>query len=595
MSGRTGQRDRSSRRGVAPLDPRLLRYARASAVYVGLSTGISAMTAGLVIAQATLLADVISRAFSGGGAGLSGVLPLMVALGIVVVARAALAWAQEVAAHRSSAAVKSTLRTRLLARVLELGPSWLVGERRTTLTTLVTSGLDALDGYFARYLPQLILAVVVPAAVVTWMVGADLLSALTVALTLPLIPVFMVLVGLATRARTRRRWRALAVLAHHFADVVAGLPTLKVFGRAKAQARALREVSDRHRRESLATLRIAFLSALVLELLATLSVALVAVGIGLRLVEGNLDLRTAVLVLVLAPEAYLPLRLVGTHYHASADGLAAAEEAFRVLDTPVPSSGRRVGPEPGRTTLTVEDLEVVHPGREGPVLSGLSFVVRPGETVALTGPSGAGKSTLLAVLLGFVVPTSGRVLLGDDVDGTRADGIRVELSDIDIQRWRSGLAWVPQRPYLLAGTLADNVRLGAPDATEAQVRAALAAAGADDLDPALVVGERGAGLSAGQVRRIALARAFARAAARTQAGRGSLLLLDEPTAGLDPLAEARVGRHLRQLRAVGCTTVLVTHRPALLPLADRVVEVSLRKCPTSRPGRVSLVVAGVPA
>ncbi|MGW5364695.1 thiol reductant ABC exporter subunit CydD [Actinopolymorpha pittospori] len=596
MSGRTGRRDRSSRRGVAPLDPRLLRYARASAVYVGLSTGISALTAGLVIAQATLLADVISRSFSGGATGLAGVWHLLVALGIVVVARAALAWAQEVAAHRSSAAVKSTLRARLLARVFELGPSWLVGERRTTLTTLVTSGLDALDGYFARYLPQLILAVVVPAAVVTWMVGADLLSALTVALTLPLIPVFMVLVGLATRARTRRRWRALAVLAHHFADVVAGLPTLKVFGRAKAQARALREVSDQHRRESLATLRIAFLSALVLELLATLSVALVAVGVGLRLVEGNLDLRTAVLVLVLAPEAYLPLRLVGTHYHASADGLAAAEEAFRVLDTPVRASGRQVGPEPGRTTLTVEDLEVVRPGREGPVLSGVSFEVRPGETVALAGPSGAGKSTLLAVLLGFVVPASGRVLLGSgEVERTGSLGARVELSDIDIERWRTGLAWVPQRPYLLAGTVAHNVRLGAPEATEVQVREALAAAGADDLDPALVVGERGAGLSAGQVRRVALARAFARVAARTQAGQGSLLLLDEPTAGLDPVTEARVGSHLRQLRAAGCATVLVTHRPALLPLADRVVEVSLRKCPTSRPGRVPLTFAGVPA
>ncbi|SDT15974.1 thiol reductant ABC exporter subunit CydD [Actinopolymorpha singaporensis] len=564
---------------VRPLDPRLLRYARASAVYVGLTAGIGAVTAGLVIAQATLLADVISGVFDGASGGRGGTTQTagygwaLALLGLVVAARAGLAWGQEVAAQRSSAAVKATLRQRITEHVAELGPSWLGTERRAALTTLVTSGLDALDGYFARYLPQLVLATIVPAAVVVCLFTADPVSAVIVALTLPLIPVFMVLVGLATRARTRRRWRALAVLAHHFADVVAGLPTLKLFGRAKAQARALREVSDEHRRESLATLRIAFLSALVLELLATLSVALVAVGIGLRLVEGELDLRTAVLVLVLAPEAYLPLRMVGTHFHASADGLAAAEEAFRVLETPLPDRGD-LSVDPGKVTLTVRDLEVRYPDRDAPALAGLTMTVRPGETVAVAGPSGAGKSTLLAGLLGFVAPVSGQVL---------ADGR--DLAGVDPAAWRAGVAWVPQRPYLLAGTVAGNVRIGDPEAGRSQVAALLARAGAADLDADRPVGERGAGLSAGQVRRVALARALARVERRLASGRGCLLLLDEPTAGLDIATEEQVRAELARLRTRGVTTVVVTHRQALLPLADRVVEVPLRPPPTSRPGR----------
>ncbi|WP_040422108.1 thiol reductant ABC exporter subunit CydD [Actinopolymorpha alba] len=546
---------------MRPLDPRLLRYARATAVYVVACVVIGAATAALVIAQAELLAGAIGAAFSGDLTG-AVLRTTLVALGVVVLGRAVLAWVQEVAAHRASAAVKQTLRRRLLDHVVALGPSWLVGERKAALTTLTTAGLDSLDGYFARYLPQLVLALIVPGAVVAWMFTADLISAVTVALTLPLIPIFMVLVGLATRAQTRRRWRALAVLAHHFADVLAGLPTLKIFGRAKAQAEAVRRVSDRHRGESLATLRIAFLSSLVLELLATLSVALVAVGVGLRLVDGRLDLKTALLALILAPEAYLPLRLVGMHFHASADGLAAADEAFRVLETPAPRSDARAPvPDLRRAVLTVADLAVRYPDRDRPALSGLSFELRPGEIVAVAGESGAGKSTLLGVLLGFVPPASGEVRVGG-----------IDASDLDVNAWRAALAWVPQRPALLAGTIADNVRLGAPQATDSEVVAALAAAGAADLDPGTVVGERGAGLSAGQVRRVALARAFLRAAIRADAGAASLLLLDEPTAGLDAGTEAVVARNLRES---GHTTLLVTHRPALLTLADRVVEVPL--------------------
>jgi ATP-binding cassette, subfamily C, bacterial CydD len=546
---------------MRPLDPRLLRHARATGQYVGLCVALGAASAGLVIAQATLLADGIAD-----GA------PVLVALGGVVAARAALVWLQEVAAVRAAAAVKSSLRQRLLAHALAIGPAWLAHERKAALTTLATTGLDALDGYFARYLPQLVLAVIVPASLVAWMSGVDIVAAVTVGATLPLIPVFMVLVGLATQRTTRRRWRALAILAHHFADVVAGLATLKAFGRARQQAQVIRRISGRHRQESLATLRIAFLSSLVLELLATLSLALVAVGIGLRLVDGQVDLHTAVLVLVLAPEAYLPLRLVGTHFHASADGLAAADEVFRVLETRRGDEGRgtRTVGDLGKAALTVTDLEVRYPDRPRPAVSGQSFTLHPGELVALRGPSGAGKSTILAVLLGFVTPTAGHVRIGP-----------VEVGELDIDDWRAGLAWAPQRPCLQAGTVGSNICMGVPDATDRQVTTSLVAASAEALDPRRRVGERGDGLSAGEIRRVALARALLRAQVRRAAGQPCLLLLDEPTAGLDLATEQRIGRTLRDS---GHTILLVTHRPALLTLADRVVEVSPPQPPTSRPG-----------
>ncbi|MER8183388.1 thiol reductant ABC exporter subunit CydD [Kitasatospora sp. NPDC094015] len=532
---------------LRPVDPRLLAHARTTRAFLAGSVLLGAVGAILLVVQASLIAEIVVRAFQRHEYALTGPLLLLAA---TAAGRAAVAWLTELTAHRSVARVKSTLRGRLLEHATALGPSYLAGRRTGELTALATRGVDALDDYFARYLPQLALAVVVPAVVLARILGADWRSAAVIAGTLPLIPLFMVLIGLATQSRMDRQWEGLARLSHHFLDVVAGLPTLKVFGRAKAQARTIARITDEYRRATLRTLRIAFVSSFALELLATLSVALVAVSIGFRLVEGTLDLETGLLVLVLAPEVYLPIRQVGALYHSSVEGLTAAGEIFEVLETPLPAAGTRPAPAAGAAVITLAGVTVAVHGRGAPALDGATLTLEPGTTTALTGPSGAGKSTLLSVLLGFTRPTAGQVL----VDGR-------DLAELDPDGWRRQIAWVPQRPQLFAGTVAENVRLARPGATDQQVTAALDAARALDfarLDT--VLGEDGAGLSAGQRQRIALARAIL-------ADR-PLVLLDEPTANLDGAAEAAVVDAVRAL-AAGRTVLLVAHRPALLAVADR--------------------------
>ncbi|MGW5253700.1 thiol reductant ABC exporter subunit CydD [Streptomyces sp. NPDC004012] len=542
---------------MKPIDPRLLRYARATRLFLMAVVGLGVVGASLVVAQAMLIATVVVGAFQhhDSVAALRSPLLLLVA---VAVGRALVSWLTELAAHRASAAVKSELRGRLLARAGALGPGWLTAQRTGSLVALATRGVDALDDYFSRYLPQLGLAVVVPTAVLARIVTEDWVSAAIIIGTLPLIPIFMMLIGWATRSQMDRQWRLLSRLSGHFLDVVAGLPTLKVFGRAKAQAESIKKITAEYRQATMRTLRIAFLSSFALELLATISVALVAVTIGMRLVHGDMDLYIGLVILVLAPEAYLPLRQVGTQYHAAAEGLSAAEEIFTVLETPVPASGTRRLPH---GEIAFEGLTVRYPGRSSDAVSTVSLTVAPGETVALVGPSGAGKSTLLNVLLGFVTPTEGRVRVGG-----------VDLATADLEEWRARIAWVPQRPHLYAGTIAENVRLARPGADDAAVRGALEDAGAlefVDLLPAgtdTLLGEDGAGLSAGQRQRLALARAFL-------ADR-PVLLLDEPTASLDGATEAEVVAAVRRL-AADRTVLLVVHRPALLGLADRIVRLDV--------------------
>ena len=539
------------------LDPRLLQYARATRTFLFASVGLGALSALLIVSQAWLLADVVASAFSNGRS-LAQLQTPLIALLCVVAARALVAWAAELAAGRCSARAKSQLRGALLERVAELGVDSSRRERTGELAVLATRGVDALDGYFSLYLPQLLLAAIVPLVVLAAVVWKDWISAAIIAFTIPLIPLFMALVGASTREHMDRQLRTLQRLAGHFLDVVAGLPTLKVFGRAKAQAASIREISERYRDTTLSTLRITFLSSLILELVATFSVALVAVAIGLRLMGGELGLRTALFALVLAPEAYLPLRRLGANYHASAEGMAAAEQVFAVLEKPMPARGTiREVPDMALADISVEGLCVTYPGRSEPALDELSLSIEAGEVLALAGPSGCGKSTLLSVLLGLTAPERGTVSVGD-----------LELADLDPAAWHSQLAWVPQRPHLFAASIAENVRLGRRDASSEQVWEAVRAAGLEDVVAGLregldtVLGERGAELSAGERQRVALARAFLRDS--------PLLLLDEPTANLDGQTEHEVLEAVRRL-SHGRTVVLVAHRPALLGLADRVL------------------------
>ncbi len=533
-------------------DRRLVRHASAARGYLILTVCLGFATTALILAQASLLAHALAGATR--GAGLAALRTTIIALLLVLLARALMAFGGEAAALRATAIVKSQLRRRLVARSLRLGPAWLTGQQPGEIATLATRGLDALDPYFARYVPQLVLGVLVPLAVLIRVTAADWISGLVIAGTLPLIPLFAVLVGLHTKARTQRQWHLLAALGGHFLDVVEGLPTLKIFGRAKAQAEIIRKVTDEHRSATMAALRIAFLSALVLELAAALATALVAVEVGLRLLGGHIGYETALLVLLLTPEAYLPLRAMGAQFHASAEGTAAADRVFEILDaaqqsSPEPASKRVVTTaanlDLSKQPIGLADVSLHYPDRDAPALTDVSVTIYPGEHIAVTGASGAGKSSLLALLLRFAEPTSGTITAGS---------ARIEA--FGVGDWRRQIAWVPQSPYLFAGTIAENIALGQPDASFEAISRAARLAGAEVFVSALAhgfdtrLGERALELSAGQRQRIALARAFLRDA--------PLVLLDEPTAHLDPATAREIMVTIDTLMA-GRTVLLVTH------------------------------------
>ncbi|MEU9839359.1 thiol reductant ABC exporter subunit CydD [Actinomadura sp. NPDC048032] len=519
----------------------------------------------LAAGQGVLLvvqAELLVRAVAGLDAG---PLPWVA---VAVAGRALLAWAVALVAGRAAARVKRGLRGELLGRA--------AGDAGGRVT-LLTRGLDAVDPFFTGYAPQVVAACAVPVVVLVRLVAADWASALVVVVTVPLVPVFGALVGMRTAALTGRQWGLLHRLGGHFRDVVAGLGTLRAFGRTGHQSVVVRELAGEHRRASVRALRVAFLSSLVLELVCALSVALVAVPVGLRLLGGEMVLATGLLVLVLTPEVYLPLRALGQRFHASAEGVAAAREVFAVLDAPaVSGGGGRVVAGERAPEIVLEEVTVRYPGAAEAALDRVSLRVGPGERVAVTGPSGAGKSTLLLVLAGLVSPDSGRVL----VDG-------VDLAELEAGAWRARVGWVPQRPHLFAASVADNVRLGDPGAGMERVREAVRAAAADFVEDlpeglATVLGEGGAGLSAGQRQRVTIARAFLSG--------GPVMLLDEPTARLDLHSERVLVDAAVRLLA-GRTAVLVAHRPALLRAVDRVVRLEGGRVCAGAGGRVGGVAA----
>ena len=538
------------------LDPRLLRRARAARTLLVVDAGLGVVMALLVLAQAVLLARVVARSFE--GASLHQVATPLVLLVAVVVARSLGAWGFEVAGRRAAGDVISQLRLDVVETRLRREPTALDGARSAEIATAAVSGIDALETTFARYLPQVVLAAVVPVAVLVLVASIDLLAAGVMLLTLPLVPVFMWLVGRHTQRRARERWQALAVLSNHFLDVVRGLPTLRAFNRARAQGARIEAVSDEYRRTTMGTLRIAFLSGSILELAATLGIALVAVVVGVRLAEGGIGFEAALTVLVLVPELYLPLRNLAAQFHASADGAAVAERLLELAEPAQPRARGTAPPDPMLVPIRFEGVSFAYPSRDLDVLRGLDLEIRPGETTSIVGPSGVGKSTLVSLLLRLADPSSGRIVVGDD-----------DLAQLDATRWRALTALVPQQPTLFRGTVAENIRLGAPAADDERVRRAAELAGAHDfvtrlpLSYATVVGDGGRQLSAGQRRRIALARAFLRDA--------PLVVLDEPTADLDTVSAELVAESIHRLRT-GRTVVIVAHAPELAESADRVVR-----------------------
>lgn len=547
---------------MKPLDPRLVRSVRPARTFLTFTVLAGAVSTALIIAQAALLADLIVRAVAGMTLS-SASRPLAWLLAVVVV-RGVVAYAGEVVAARATIAVRSDLRGRLFAHLARLGPGYLAGRSTGDLTVLAGRGLDALDAYVARYLPQLALAVITPLAVVATIAYLDWRSALVLILTLPLIPIFMWLVGANAEAHTRRQWLLLARLGGHFLDVVEGLPTLRLYGRADGQARAIGEVTDEHRRVTMRTLRVAFLSSMVLELLATLATAIVAVEVGIRLLDDRLSFFTALVVLILTPEAYLPLRNVGTQFHASMEGVTTTSAVLDILDTPVPEHLARTGgraPAARPTELVrLEQVSVTYPGRDEPALAAVDLSVDAGERIVLAGPSGSGKSTLLALIVGLVPPNTGTLTLG----GVPAD-------ELDWDQWRSQITWVPQNPHLFAGSLADNMRLGRPSASDAEILTALEAVGLDDVVRSVgglnrPLGGASGRMSTGQRQRLSLARAVIRPA--------RLVLLDEPTAHVDPVT-ARSLQSVVDSLAEHAAIITVTHDPSLIGDADRLVRLDV--------------------
>lgn len=542
------------------LDRRLLDLARPHRAALVISIAFGWLGGVVTVIQAWLLAHIIAAVFLAGADRAAVAQSLGWLLGAIVL-RAACSWATDVAAARAAAGVKHEIRSRVFASMMDEGPVK-AGRRRTgELITLLTDGVEALDAYIAGYLPQLVLAGVIPLTVAVVVLGRDLLSGVVLILTAPLIPVFMYLIGRVADAMARRQWLDMARLSAFFLDTIQGLATLKILGRAGGRIEAIGRVSEAFRSTSMAVLRIAFLSALVLELVATLSVAVVAVEIGLRLLGGRLGFESAFFVLLLAPEFYLPLRRLGAAFHSGLAGVAASARLFEILEVEAePSTARADWAMPATPVLVVDDVSYSYAGDNGeprPALDGASLTINAGETIALVGPSGSGKSTLARLLLRFIEPDRGRI----SVDGADA-------ATIDPRVWRSAFAWVPQHPHLFAETIDANTRLARPRATNEDVLAALGAAKAEEFIAALPdgaatrIGEHGAKLSGGQARRLALSRVFLADA--------PVVILDEPGEDLDPRLRAEIDDALSALLK-GRSALVIAHRLTTLMAADRIV------------------------
>lgn len=553
-----------------------MRYARSARRYIVLTAVTGLATAVLVVAQAFLISRVISPVITGEST-VSQVLPLVGVLAVVVILRAFVLLIQEVRAHRAATGTIIELRRLVIERAAALGPRWQAAHGAET-TTLLTRGMDDLEPYFTRYLPQLLMAATVTPLTGLVMLLQDVPSTIAVVLTIPLIPIFMILIGKMTQQHSADRLEAMERLGAQVLDLIAGLPTLKALGREIGPGRRVRELGRAYNRTTMATLRAAFLSGAVLEFLTTLSVAIIAVEVGFRLLFGHMDLATGLLVIMIAPEVYQPLRQVGFQFHASANGVAAAQAVFEVLEAPALSSGTLPAPRLEDASIELEHLSVAARGAWAP--HDLSATIRPGRLTALSGPSGAGKTTTSQVFLRLLEPEQGRVRV------ISADGAAQDLAETEPTSWWRQISWVPQRPVLLPGTIRSNLMptddVSSPDhgahaPVPARVLEAARVTGLNEVIDSLPqgwdtpVGHAGTGLSVGQRQRLALTRALVSTA--------PLVVMDEPTAHLDAASEAHVLDGLAALRASGRTVVVIAHRSSVLALADDVITVSSAPAP----------------
>ncbi len=540
---------------AARIDSRLMQEGRRGNGALNASIGLGLVSGWAVIAQAVCLAQIVNGLSIKHGT-LVGQAPWFYVLAGLFLFRAALAYAAEIAAFRAASGIKTRLRGALLAHLFARGPLAAAGEASADMAATLLEGVEALEPYFSRYMPQMALCVAVPLAILALVFPLDLYSGLILLIAGPLVPLFMVFVGYRAEAINQRQWDKLLRLSTHFLDVLQGLTTLKLFGRARDEIAIATRISDDYRRTTMAGLRVAFLTSAVLEFFASLAIALVAVLFGARLLHGHIDFYSAFLVLLLAPEYFVPLRGLSVHYHARMTAIAAARRMFDVLDAPAPPQGSLILPRQPYIGLTCTEMSFSYGGVK--VLDRLNAEFPAGKITAIVGASGAGKTSLARLLLKFAVPDSGHIILNDTHD----------LADMAAEAWWPMLAWVPQTPRLFHGTIAENLRLGKPGATLEELREAAVRARALDFIEALPdgfetnIGDGGAGLSGGQIQRIALARAWLKDA--------PLLILDEATANLDAESEAEILDVLVEL-AAGRTIVLIAHRLAVAARADQVL------------------------
>ncbi|QOQ38611.1 thiol reductant ABC exporter subunit CydD [Trueperella pecoris] len=536
---------------MKPLDPRLLKYAAATKPYIVFLVALGVLDAALIAAQIVLIAYAVSPIFYGTSQP-TDVLPLLGLLAVVFVARFFVSFVRDAYGHRSAVLVITDLRGKVLDKAAALGDRWLTGNTTHTVT-LVTRGLDDLEPYFVRFLPQLFLSVTAMPALIALLFWFDWISAMFVIFCIPLVPLFMILIGKMTSRYSAERLAAMQQLSSQLLDLLSGLATLKGLGREKGPGKRVQHLGSRFAEKTMQTLYVAFLSGAALEFLTTLTTALVAVNIGLRMVDGSVPLHIGLIAIMLTPEILKPLREVGTQFHASANGVTAANKAFEVLDTPlVAHKGTAPVPDLDSARICFEDVSVYAPGRATVAPSHLSACIEPGQITVLRGASGSGKTTAVHSLLGLLSPDEGRITVAG-----------LPLSDIDRNQWWSSITWVPQRPAILPGTVAENV--GAVDARAAEIT------GFDDVVARLphgwdtLIGHGGAGLSVGQRQRLALTRALVSSS--------KIVILDEPSAHLDAMSEEYVCNVVTSLKEAGHTIVVIAHRQAITELADRVIDV----------------------